>query len=152
MRHNHRLWIHSLILGFVEDIGEATLATILSVEMCSHEDSGSTLLSRTLTAETVNLAVIVHLVILEHGQLHLPVLVLDLLGSSVILLLPLLSTSSQSQHKVKSGFLLNVIIRESSSVLQLFTGKDQPLLIWRDSLLILDLSFNILDGITRLHL
>merc|ERR1711953_1074483 len=30
---------------------------------------------------------------------------------------------------------------------QLLSGKDQPLLIWRDSLLVLDLGFHIVNGI-----
>ena len=40
-----------------------------------------------------------HLVVLEDGQLDLPVLVLDLLGGGVVLLLPLLGTSSQPGKK-----------------------------------------------------
>ena len=38
-----------------------------------------------------------HLVVLEDGQLDLPVLVLDLLGGGVVLLLPLLGTSPQPE-------------------------------------------------------
>ena len=39
-----------------------------------------------------------HLVVFEYSKLDLLPLVLDLLGGGVILLLPLLTTSSQSQH------------------------------------------------------
>ena len=41
-----------------------------------------------------------HLVVLEDGQLDLPVLVLDLLGGGVVLLLPLLGTSPQPRVKL----------------------------------------------------
>merc|ERR1719323_427519 len=75
------------ILWFVEDIGKSALATVLTVEVSSHENSGSALLGGTLASQTVDLAVVVHLVILQHGELDLPVLVLDLLGGGVILLL-----------------------------------------------------------------
>merc|ERR1711874_107547 len=50
-----------------------------------------------------------------------------------------LHTSSQSEHKMEGALLLDVVVGESSSVLQLLASEDQPLLIWGDSLLVLDL-------------
>jgi hypothetical protein len=50
----------------------------------------------------------VDLVVLEDGHLDLLPLVLDLLGGGVVLLLPLLSTSSETQDEVKGGLLLDV--------------------------------------------
>lgn len=38
-------------------------------------------------------------------------------------------TASESQNQVKSAFLLDVVIAQGSAVLQLFSGKDQSLLI-----------------------
>ena len=90
------------ILRLVEDVGESALAAVLTVEVSGHEDSGSALLGGTLASQTVDLPVVVHLVILQHGQLHLPVLVLDLLGGRVILLLAFLGSSSQSEDKMES--------------------------------------------------
>merc|ERR1719481_2147226 len=58
-----------------------------------------------------------------------------------------LHSSSQSEDKVEGGLLLNVVIRKGSSIFKLFSGKDQPLLVWRDSFLVLDLGFDIFDGI-----
>merc|ERR1712078_622342 len=46
-----------------------------------------------------------------------------------------LHTSSQSEHKMKSALLLDVVVRESSSILKLLTSKDEPLLVWGNSLL-----------------
>merc|ERR1711874_340251 len=47
--------------------------------------------------------------------------------------------SPESENQVKSALLLDVVVGESSSVLQLLASEDQPLLIWGDSLLVLDL-------------
>merc|ERR1719507_124787 len=143
---------HLLVLRLVEHVGEPALATVLTVEVGSHENSSTTLLSGTLTAETVDLAIVVNLVVLEDSQLDLPVLVLDLLGGGVVLLLPLLSTSPQPEDKVEGGLLLDVVVGQSPAILQLLAGEDQPLLIRGDSLLVLDLRLHILDGVRRLHL
>merc|ERR1719209_615209 len=89
---------------------------------------------------------------LLRGGVILLMLMLDLLRCGVILLLTLLATTSQSQHQVKGGLLLNVVIRQCATILQLLTSKDQSLLIWRNSLLVLNLSLYILDGIAGLHL
>merc|ERR1719209_1537092 len=91
---------HLLVLGLVEHVGETALAAVLAIEVSSHEDSSAALLSRALTAQTVDLAIVVNLVVLKDGQLDLPVLVLDLLGGGVVLLLPLLSTSPQPENEV----------------------------------------------------
>merc|ERR1719209_1783196 len=143
---------HLLVLGLVEHVGETALAAVLAVKVSSHEDSSAALLSRTLTAQTVDLAIVVNLVVLEDGQLDLPVLVLDLLRGGVVLLLPLLSTSPQPEDKVEGGLLLDVVVGQSPAILQLLASKDQPLLVRGDSLLVLDLSLHILDGVRRLHL
>ena len=49
----------------------------------------------------MDLAVVVHAVVLEDGQLHLLVLMLDLLRGRVVLLLALLAATAQAEHKVK---------------------------------------------------
>merc|ERR1711962_858340 len=53
---------------------------------------------------------------------------------------------------MESGLLLDVVVRESPSILQLFTSKDQSLLVWRDALLVLDLGLDVLNSVRRLHL
>merc|ERR1719412_2742134 len=63
-----------------------------------------------------------------------------------------LHTSPQPQDKVKGRLLLDVVIRQSPAVLQLLAREDQPLLVRGDSLLVLDLSLNVHDGIARLDL
>merc|ERR1711892_278450 len=120
--------------------------------MSSHEHSSAALLSRALTPKPVDLAVVVHLVVLEHGQLNLTVLVLDLLGSGVILLLALLSTTPEPQHQVQGTLLLDVVVTEGTPILELLPSEDKPLLVWRDSLLVLnpiELITNLLQSSKR---
>jgi len=48
---------------------------------------------------------------------------------------------------VKGRLLLNVVIGESATVLELFAGENQPLLIGWDSFLVLDLSLDVFDAV-----
>merc|ERR1712062_806148 len=63
-----------------------------------------------------------------------------------------LHASPESEHKMEGALLLDVVVRESSSVLQLLAGEDQPLLIWGNAFLILNLGLDVLDGVRGLHL
>jgi len=58
-----------------------------------------------------------------------------------------LHTTSKSEDQVKGGFLLDVVVRKSSSILKLLSGEDKSLLVWWDTFLILDLSLDVLDGV-----
>ena len=44
----------------------------------------------------------------------------------------------QPQHQVQGGLLLYVVVRQSPTILQLFSSKDKTLLIRRDSFLVLE--------------
>merc|ERR1712042_283444 len=63
-----------------------------------------------------------------------------------------LHTASQTENQMQSGLLLDVVIRESSTILKLFASKDQPLLVWGNAFLILDLSLDIFNGIRWFNL
>jgi len=63
-----------------------------------------------------------------------------------------LHTSSKTKYKMKSALFLDVVVRKSTSIFKLLTSKDETLLIWRNSLLILNLGLHILDGIRWLDL
>lgn len=54
-------------------------------------------------------------------------------------------------HRYES-YLLDVVVAESSAVLELLSGEDQSLLVRWDAFLILDLGLDIVDGVGRLHL
>ena len=49
--------------------------------------------------------------------------------------------------QVESGLFLNVVVRESTSVLELLPGEDETLLVGRNTFLILDLSLDVVDGV-----
>lgn len=101
-----------------------------------------------------------YLVVLEYGQLDLLPLMLVLLGGGVGLLLPFLGTTTQPQHQVerrllqeekwriqntarstqdvipagqRSAHLLDVVVGQCASILQLLPSEDQPLLVRRDT-------------------
>jgi len=63
-----------------------------------------------------------------------------------------LHSSSETKNEVKSRLLLDVVIREGPAVLKLLPSEDEPLLVWGNSLLVLDLSLDVLDRVGRLHL
>lgn len=53
---------------------------------------------------------------------------------------------------MQSGFLLDVIVGESTSILELLSGENQTLLVGRNAFLILDLRLDIIDSVARLNL
>ena len=63
-----------------------------------------------------------------------------------------LHASTQAEHQVKGGLLLDVVVSQSAAVLELLAGKDQALLVRRDALLVLNLALPILSGIRRFRL
>jgi len=53
---------------------------------------------------------------------------------------------------MESGFLLDVVVRESAAILKLLSSEDKTLLIGRDAFFVLDLGLYVLDGVTWLDL
>jgi len=144
--------ITTLLSSVVENVGQVATSTVLTVVHSSHENTCTAVGSRALSAKTLDLSITINLVVLEHSQLGLLALVLDLLGSAVHLLLALLATSTEAKHEMKGGLLLDVVIRKGATVLELLAGKDQSLLVRGNALLILDFGFDIVDSVRRLHL
>jgi len=68
-----------------------------------------------------------------------------------LIFLSLLSTS-QPKNQVQSRLFLDVVVTQGSSILQLLTSEDKSLLVWWDTLLVLDLRLDIVDGVARLDL
>lgn len=68
------------------------------------------------------------------------------------MLLTDLHTTTKAENEVEGGFLLDVVIREGTAIFKLFTSKNQALLVRRDTLLVLNLRLNIVDGVGRLDL
>jgi len=63
-----------------------------------------------------------------------------------------LHTSSQAKNQVQGGLLLDVVIGQSATVLQLLSGEDQSLLVRGNSFLVLDLRLHVIDGVGALNL
>ena len=51
-----------------------------------------------------------------------------------------------------SRFLQNCVVTKFSPVLELLPGKDEPLLVRGDTLLVLDLGLDVFDGVGVFHL
>ena len=136
------------------------LAAVLAVVHSSHEDTSSALLRRTLPPQPLDLSVSINLVVLEHRQLGLLALVLDLLGGCIDLLLALLGTTAKSEDEVESGLLLDIVVGQRAAIFELLAGKDQALLVRRDAFLVWvakletgeQNAFDIVDGVRRLDL
>merc|ERR1712138_394148 len=60
--------------------------------------------------------------------------------------------AAQAEHQVQRRLLLDVVVRERAAVLELLAGEDEPLLVGRDALLVLDLALDVVDGVAALHL
>merc|ERR1711997_123965 len=59
--------------------------------------------------------------------------------------------STEREDQVKGALLLDVVVREGPAILQLLPGKDEPLLVRGNPFLVLDLGFDILDGVAGLY-
>jgi hypothetical protein len=41
--------------------------------------------------------------------------------------------TTQAQHQVKGGLLLDVVVSQGATILQLLAGEDEALLVWGDA-------------------
>ena len=62
------------------------------------------------------------------------------------------AATTQAQHEMQRGLLLNVVIRERAAILELLAREDQALLVGRDAFLVLDLGLDVVDRVRRLDL
>ena len=143
--------IHTtLLLHVLVEEGGPALAAVVTIVVLGHEAANPG--DGAVLPEPHDLPAVLDPVILEGlegGGLVHP---LRLLGLGVHLLLPLLPPSAQAQHEVQRGLLLDVVIREGASVLELLPGEDETLLIGGDALLVLDLRLDVVDGVRRLDI
>merc|ERR1711899_26753 len=63
-----------------------------------------------------------------------------------------LHATSETENQVQGRLLLDVVVGEGTAILELFTGKDQPLLIWGNALLVLNFGLHIFNGVRGLNL
>merc|ERR1719247_3022181 len=62
-----------------------------------------------------------------------------------------LHTATQAQNQVQRRFFLDIVIRQSATVLQLLAGENQTLPIGGNAFFILNFGFHIFDGVGGLH-
>ena len=58
-----------------------------------------------------------------------------------------LHTTTESEDQVKSGLFLDIVVGEGTTVFKLLSSEDETLLVWRDTFLVLDLCFDVFDGV-----
>jgi hypothetical protein len=63
-----------------------------------------------------------------------------------------LHASPKTEHQVEGALLLDVVISKRAPILELLAGKDEPLLVRGNALLVLDLGLDVVNGVGRLHL
>ena len=56
-------------------------------------------------------------------------------------------TTTKTKDQVKSGLLLDIVVRKSTAILKLLASENQTLLVWGNTLLILDLLLDIFDRV-----
>ena len=56
------------------------------------------------------------------------------------------------KHKVQGALLLNVVVAQRATVLELLTSEDQTLLVRRNALLVLNLGLHIVNRVRGLNL
>ena len=63
-----------------------------------------------------------------------------------------LHTTAEAKDEMESGLLLDVVVRKGATVLELLASEDEALLVGRNTLLVLDLSLDVVNGVRRLDL
>jgi hypothetical protein len=63
-----------------------------------------------------------------------------------------LHAATKTEDKVKGRLLLDIVVRESAAVFELFAGEDKTLLVGWDALLVLNLGLDVVDSVGGLDL
>jgi hypothetical protein len=63
-----------------------------------------------------------------------------------------LHTTTEPEHQVEGGLLLDVVVSEGAAVLELLASKDEALLVRGDAFLVLDLGLDVVNGVRGLNL
>jgi len=53
---------------------------------------------------------------------------------------------------VEGGLLLDVVVTQRATILELFASEDKTLLIWWDALFVLDFGLDVVDGVRGFNL
>merc|ERR1719282_240667 len=140
----------NLFLHIVIQKGGVGFTAVVTVVVLSHEAPDSC--NGGVFSQASDLSIGLNSVILK--GLHRDGLVhsLNLLRASVDLLFALLTSSSETKNQVEGGFLLDVVVAQSASILQLLSSENQTLLIRGNAFFVLDFSFDIVNSIRWLNI
>ena len=138
-----------LLHVFVQE-SSSRLSTIVAIVVLGHEASNTS--HRRILSKTSDLSIGFNSVVFECLQRNSLVDALGLLWFGIDLLLTLLTSTTKTKDQVKCRFFLNIVITECPTIFQLLSSKDQTLLIRRNSLFILNLGLDIINGIRRFHI
>ena len=58
-----------------------------------------------------------------------------------------LHATAETEDEMEGAFLLDVVVDKGAAVLKLLLGEDEPLLVWGNSFLVLDLGLDVVDGV-----
>ena len=73
-------------------------------------------------------------------------------NSVVRILLTDLHATTETEDQVESALLLDVVVGQGATILQLLTSENQSLLVGGDALLVLNLGLDVVNGIGGLDL
>lgn len=122
-----RTSLGSLAISLGVNVGQMAASTVNSVEVSSHEDTGSALGAD--LAKALNLARVIDLVEFKDAELHLLVLVLLLLWLGVNLLFTLLTTTEEAERDVHLGVVSDTTGSQRGVILKLATSEHHTLLL-----------------------
>ena len=60
-----------------------------------------------------------------------------------------LHSSSKAENEMKRGLLLDVVVRQCATILELFAGEDETLLVWRNPFFILNTKLGIYRNVIQ---
>ena len=61
-----------------------------------------------------------------------------------------LTSSPKTKNQMQSRFFLDIVVAQGATIFKLLSSKDETLLVWRNSFLVLDLGLDIVNGIRGL--
>ena len=88
----------------------------LTVLMVGHKDGSTTGFGRALTTGSNDAVILVYLVVFHNSKFGFLAFMLDFLRSSIVFLLLLFSTTTETENKMKSRLFLNIIISKSAAI------------------------------------
>ena len=96
-------------LALLDEISGGALTAVISVEVSGHESASTAELVWAGLSESLDLLVGIDLVVLQHSELNLLVLVLNLLWLGVNSLLLLLTTTDHWDSNIEGALLRGII-------------------------------------------